>query len=95
VTAVEVRAREGYDATLCETGVLVYEVDQTPFRRSPIRLHAAQPDRSPPGPDCAGMWNAPFDRAAGERRALRLAGLRVEVLARLPDGSYRLRVAAR
>jgi M6 family metalloprotease-like protein len=95
VTAVEVRERAGYDATLCETGVLVYEVDQTQFRRGPIRLHAAQPDRSPPARDCGGTWNAPFDRASGERRTLRLAGLRVDVLAKLADGSFRVRIARR
>lgn len=95
ITAVEVRARAGYDTTLCETGVLVYEVDQTPFRRSPIRVHAAHTDRFPPARNCGGTWNAPFDRARGELRTLRLSGLRLDVLAKLADGSYRVRVATR
>ena len=94
IVAVEVRSRLGFDATLCETGVLVYEVDQTPFRRGPIRVHAAQPDRRPPGPNCARMWNAPFDVARGEQRRLRVGAFRLDVLARLADGSYRVRVAA-
>jgi M6 family metalloprotease-like protein len=92
VLAVEVRARIGYDGTACETGVLVYEVDQTPFRRSPVRIHAAQSDRLPPGRDCAGTWNAPFELARGERRSLRLTGFRLDLLGRRADGSYRVRV---
>jgi M6 family metalloprotease-like protein len=92
ITAVEVRARVGYDTTLCETGVLVYEVDQTPFRRSPIRIHAAQSDRSPPGSNCGGAWNAPFDVGRGETRTLRFTGFRLDVLAKRSDGSYRVRV---
>jgi M6 family metalloprotease-like protein len=92
VFAVEVRARIGYDATQCETGVLVYEVDQTPFRAAPVRIYSAQPDRTPPRRGCAGQWNAPFDVGPGEVRGLRLPGLRVDVLQREPDGGYRVRV---
>ena len=92
VLAVEVRARVGYDRTLCDTGVLVYEVDQTPFKRAPTRIHAAQRDR--PRRGCASKWNAPFDVARGEVGTYRLSsyGIRLELLARLPDGSYRVRV---
>ena len=93
VIAVEVRARLGYDATLCETGVLAYQVDQTPFRRSPVRIYAAQSDERPPRGGCGGTWNAPFDRARGEVRTLRFPGFRLDVLARLRDGSYRVRVS--
>jgi M6 family metalloprotease-like protein len=93
VLAVEVRARIGYDATACEKGVLVYEVDQTPFRRAPVHIHAAQPDGDEaPRPGCAALWNAPFDVARGERRSLSLPGIRVDVLARIAGGSYRVRV---
>jgi hypothetical protein len=94
VYGVEVRAREGYDRTLCETGVLVYKVDQTPFRRSPVRVYAAQADRNPPARDCAGGWNSPFDRGRNEVRSLRLSDFRVDVLARRPDGSRVVRVTA-
>jgi M6 family metalloprotease-like protein len=94
VLAVEVRAQAGYDETMCEFGVLVYEVDQTPFRRAPIRIHVAQSDRSPPARGCAAKWNAPFGVGRGERRTLRLAGVRVDVLGRRSDGSYRVRVRA-
>ena len=93
ITAVEVRTRVGYDTTLCKTGVLVYDVDQTPFRRSPIRIHAAQSDRlSRPASNCGGTWNAPFDRARGQLRTLRLEGFRLDILAKRSDGSYRIRV---
>ena len=94
VVAVEVRARTGYDRTLCETGVLVYEVDQTPFRRAPVRVFQAQGDSRPPGSSCAARWNAPFGVGRREVRTLSLAGLGIDVLARRPDGAYRVRVSA-
>lgn len=95
VLAVEVRARVGYDSSLCETGVLVYEVDQTPFKRSPVHIYAAQGDSRPPGRSCGALWNAPFDVGRGEVRSLRLPGVRVDVIGRHADGSYRVRVTAR
>jgi len=96
VLAAEVRARAGYDRTLCETGVVVYEVDQTPFKRAPIRIHPARPDGKAPARDCSGMWNAPFELGRGEVRVFRLPswGLRLELLARLRDGSYRVRLTS-
>jgi M6 family metalloprotease-like protein len=94
VLAIEVRAREGYDRALCETGVLVYAVDQTPFRRHPVQIYSAQSDRNPPPTNCASQWNAPFDVGRGERRRLTLQDARVEVLAKRPDGSYRVRVVS-
>ncbi len=93
IVAVEVRAREGYDVTLCETGVLAYAVDQTPFKRSPVQLYSAQSDRDPPR-DCSAKWNAPFDVGRNEKRVLRLAGLRIEVLGKRAGGAYRVRVSA-
>jgi hypothetical protein len=95
VLAVEVRTRVGYDRTLCETGVLVYSVDQTPFRRRPVQLYAAQADGDAPRGDCAARWNAPFGMRRGERRVLDLGEARVEVLARHRDGSYRVRIRAK
>jgi M6 family metalloprotease-like protein len=94
VFAVEVRARAGYDRTLCDAGVLVYSVDQAPFRRAPVRIYAAQSDRNPPSRDCAAMWNAPFDLARGETRTLRLSGLRVDLVGKRPRGAFRVRVTA-
>ena len=72
VLAIEVRTRAGYDRTLCQTGVLVYEVDQAPFSKRPVRLFAAQADRRAPARDCGGTWNAPFGLGRGEVRKLRL-----------------------
>ena len=94
VLAVEVRAGVGYDRTLCETGVLVYEVDQTPFKRAPIRIYSARPDGKAPAHDCSGMWSAPFELGRGEMRMFRVSsfGLRLELLTRFGDGSYRVRV---
>jgi M6 family metalloprotease-like protein len=94
VLVVEVRARTGYDRTLCETGVLVYEVDQTPFRRAPVRLYVAGGDSRPPGSACGACWNALFDVGRGEVPTLSGPGLGVDVLARRADGSYRVRVSA-
>jgi len=96
VLAAEVRARAGYDRTLCETGVLVYEVDQTPFRRAPIHIHPARPDGKAPARDCSGQWNAPLELGRREVSTLRLPHLsvRLELLARLRDGSYRIRLTS-
>ena len=96
VFAVEVRAHIGYDRTLCETGVLVYEVDQTPFRSAPIRIYGAQPDRSSPRRDCSAQWNAPLEIGRREVRTLRLPhlGVRLVLLGKQADGSYRVRVVS-
>ena len=96
VFAVEVRAHIGYDRTLCETGVLVYEVDQTPFRSAPIRIYGAQPDRSSPRKDCSAQWNAPLEIGRREVRTLRLPhlGVRLVLLGKQADGSYRVRVVS-
>ncbi len=96
VLAAEVRARAGYDRTLCETGVVVYEVDQTPFRRAPVHIYVAGSGDRPPARDCSGMWNAPFELGRGEVRVFRSPSseLRLELLARLRDGSYRVRLTS-
>jgi M6 family metalloprotease-like protein len=95
VVAVEVRARESYDRTLCETGVLVYAVDQTPFKRRPVQIFPAQFDADPPRGDCGGQWNAPLEIGRGERRKLTLQDATVELLGKRADESYRVRVRAR
>jgi hypothetical protein len=93
IYAVEVRAREGYDRTLCETGVLVCAVDRTSFRCAPVRIYAARSDRGPPRA-CAAMWNAPYDVGRNEKRVFRVAELRVELLRELASGAYTVRVTA-
>jgi M6 family metalloprotease-like protein len=98
ILAIEARARLGYDRMLCETGILVYEVEQSQFQRAPIRLHQASPDAArSPRRDCASKWNAPFEIGRGEARTYRLTSftVRLDLLARRPDGSYRIRIRPR
>ena len=89
----EVRQRIGYDTGRCDTGVLVYDVDMTPFKRGPLTIHPARSERERPA--CGPYWRAPFDVGRGEVRTFRLQswGLRLDVLSRAADGSYRVRVA--
>jgi M6 family metalloprotease-like protein len=97
VVALEVRQREGYDAWVCSPGVLAYDVDQTPFERGPIQIYAARGDDSRRTPACGPKWNATLDIGRGETHSLRLSSppVRIELLAKLRDGSYRVRVTAR
>jgi hypothetical protein len=86
----EVRQRIAEDATICKTGVLVYEVDLTGARR-PIWLRAARPDGSAATGRCGGRWRAPFDLGRGQVSRLSVGGVRFQLLRKLPDGSYRIR----
>jgi M6 family metalloprotease-like protein len=92
---VEARRKLGHDARLCEQGILVYSVDATILSgHGPIRIHAAQRDRSGEGIDeCGLLSQAPFDRASGEvaRYVDSAAGVTVDVLAAGATG-YRVRV---
>jgi M6 family metalloprotease-like protein len=91
----EVRQRIGYDTGRCDTGVLIYEVDMTPFKRAPIDIHAAHSERERPA--CGPQWRATYDVGRGEVKTFRLPswGLRIDVVSRAPDDSYRLRVVRR
>jgi M6 family metalloprotease-like protein len=93
VYAVEARSRSAYDRSLCETGVLVSAIDQTPFKRSPVRIFAAQRDENPPERGCSALWNAPYDIGRGESRTADLPGLRVEIVGRAAAGAYRVRIS--
>jgi hypothetical protein len=90
----EVRQRVAEDATICKTGVLVYEVDLTGARR-PIWLRAAYPDGSAATGSCGGRWRAPFDLGRGQVSRVNVGGVRFELLRKLPDGSYRIRATRR
>jgi hypothetical protein len=90
----EVRQRIGEDATICKTGVLVYEVDLTGGRR-PIWLRPARPDGSAATGGCGGRWRAPFDVGRGQISRVTVGGIRFELLRKLPDGSYRIRAVRR
>jgi hypothetical protein len=85
-----VRQRIAEDATICKTGVLVYEVDLSGARR-PIWLRAARPDGAAATGGCGGRWQAPFDIGRGQVSAVTVGGVRFQLLGKLPDGSYRIR----
>jgi M6 family metalloprotease-like protein len=95
---VEARRRIGQDGRICREGVLVYTVDASVRSGSgPVRVHAAQPDRSSELRDrCGPLYNAPFARGRG--RVARFeddsAGISVNVLGSGPTG-YRVRVRRR
>jgi M6 family metalloprotease-like protein len=95
---VEARRRTGQDARLCEEGVLIYSVDALVHTGDgPIRVQPAQRDRNPDLVNSCGMlYNAPFDRAAGEVAHFHngAAGLTVDVLGSSHAG-YRVRVTRR
>ena len=92
---IEARRRAGQDARLCEEGVLIYTVDALVHSGDgPVRVQPAQPARNPDlANSCGALYNAPFDRAAGEDAHFqnRAAGLMVDVLGSSRAG-YRVRV---
>jgi M6 family metalloprotease-like protein len=92
---IEARRRTGQDARLCEEGVLIYTVDALAHSgEGPVRVQPAQGARSPDlANSCGALYNAPFDRAAGEDAQFqnRAAGLTVDVLGSSRAG-YRVRV---
>ena len=94
---VEARGAGPLDATLCESGVLVYEVDTR-------RMSGAGPLRvlkPPRGPDlslidrCGSVQDATLDQAPGRRTSYRdpSLGFSVDVLEKTPDFRYRVRVS--
>jgi M6 family metalloprotease-like protein len=93
---VEVRARVGIDASLCKSGVLVYRVD---FRRgAPSSLGRlgrpidVWPARRGDHARCGENWRATLALGRGEVAGANAFGLRVRLLARFRDGSYRVHV---
>jgi M6 family metalloprotease-like protein len=97
LVAVEVRQREAEDASICKTGVLVYRVDlvagapeNVGSRHLPVQLHQAQADDSRRWARCGPQWRAPY--AAGRASVW---SHRIQLLKRLPDGSYRIRLVRR
>jgi M6 family metalloprotease-like protein len=90
----EVRQKLAEDATICKTGVLVYEVDLSGVRR-PIWLRPARGDGSANTGACGSRWRAPFDIGRGEISRVTIGGVRFELLQKLADGSYRIRATKR
>jgi M6 family metalloprotease-like protein len=93
---IEARQRVGEDKRLCEDGVLVYSVNGTVRSgEGPIRVRAAQRDTSSELVGrCGPLYEAPFDKGAGEvaRFEDATAGVTMEVLGQTASGRYRIRV---
>jgi M6 family metalloprotease-like protein len=93
VIAAELRTSAGYDRGLCRPGVLVYRVDTTPLRRAPVQLFSQGTTPRTRVGRCGNGWNATF--RPGQTFRFPDWRLRIAVLARLADGSYRVRVTRR
>jgi hypothetical protein len=97
VLVAEVRQRLGYDVGLCDPGLLIYRVTTTALQRSPVQLFRAHGAPRTRVGRCGNVWNAAFGIGRGEVSRFRIPQWRLEirVVARLPDGSFRLRVTKR
>ena len=89
VIAAEVRARAGYDTSLCRPGVLVYRIDMM-RGRTPVQIHSAGSTPRTRVGRCGNAWNATF--RPGQTFRFPAWRLTIAVEARLAGGSYRLRV---
>jgi M6 family metalloprotease-like protein len=88
----EVRQRLAEDAEICKPGVLIYIVDFFAATGSnDIRLLEARPERTLPS-RCGRQAAAPFGTGRRDVSSIAVGGLRIEVRAALPDGSYRIAV---
>jgi len=77
----------------CKGGVLIYAVEFGAANgKADIRLVRAGGETGVQRGKCGPQAEAPFGRGRGEISRVRAFGLRFEVLARLRDGSYRIRV---
>jgi M6 family metalloprotease-like protein len=92
VLVAEVRRPIGYDRARCDSGVLIYDVDMTPFKRGPITLYRAHAERERPA--CGPYWNAAFDLGPREVKTLRLPTwhVRIDVVSKAAERSYVIRV---
>ncbi len=89
----EVRQRLAEDAAICKPGVLIYMVDfYAPSGSNDIRLVEARPTRRATLRRCGPQAAAPFTPGRGAGSRVTVSGLRFEVLAALPDGSYRVAI---
>jgi M6 family metalloprotease-like protein len=99
VVAVEVRRQMAEDASICKSGVLFYRVDfdagapeNVGARRRPVQLQPARKDDPRRWNRCGREWRAPYALGRGEVGRASAWGHRLQLLKRLPDGSYRVRV---
>jgi hypothetical protein len=87
---IEVRQRIGWDAPLCDKGVLVWYVDGTKYNvQGNAIVQAARRDFSEA---CGAIYDAPFDLGANEISTFENGSVKVEIVEALADGSYRVRV---
>ena len=96
----EVRRRLAEDSRLCRPGVLLYAVDlRSPAQGGPVRgavrIIPARTDDTNRWKRCGGHWNGTFGIGRGEKSRMTVGKVKLEVLAALKDGSYRLRVTHR
>jgi M6 family metalloprotease-like protein len=96
----EVRQRLAEDRGICQKGVLVFSVDlRPPLRGGPsrgaIRIQSDRFDDLRRWRRCGGRWNATLDVGRGRDSRLRIGKVSFQVLAALPDGSYRIRATRR
>ena len=90
VYVIENRQRIGEDIELCDKGVLVWVVDGS--RRNVDHNAVIQPARRSYNDACGAIFDAGFDIGDGEVSTFEDANVRMDVLAALPNGNYRIRV---
>jgi M6 family metalloprotease-like protein len=84
----------GTGGGICKGGVVIYEVEfDARSGAADIRLRRARVETSTQRVRCGPKSAAPFGRGRGQISRVRAWGLLFEVLAALPDGSFRVRVA--
>ncbi len=89
---VEARVPMGWESGLCDQGVLVYTVDSMKSNaQGSVHIKPAHPSQDSP---CGPIAQAAFDVGPGEVATFEDPdnGVRVDVLERMPDASYRVRV---
>ena len=90
VYVIENRQRIGEDIELCDKGVLVWVVDGS--RRNVERNAVIQPARRSYNDECGAIFDAGYDVGGGEISTFEDANVRMDVLAALTNGNYRVRV---
>jgi len=90
VYVIENRQRIGEDVELCDKGVLVWVVDGS--RRNVERNAVVQAAQRSYNDDCGAIFDAGYDAGQGEVSTFEDANVRMDVLAALPNGNYRVRV---
>ena len=90
VYVIEDRQRIGEDIELCDDGVLVWVVDGS--RWNVDHNAVIQAAKRSYNDDCGTISDAAYDLGPGEISSFEDANVRMDVLAALPNGDYRVRV---